>query len=157
MRPKIIFLVFQLLFLVIQVREIYGKVIFHQFMALHSNEINLRLGPGLEYPISFVYKHKDLPVMVTGNHGSWLRIMDIDGLEGWVYQSMLSRRMTVITKSGFHILQIKSRDSNKALAYVYPGVVGKILDCKGLRCYIRFLYGGTMIKGWMRQSELWGI
>ena len=39
------------------------------FMSLKKNEVNLRQGPSLEYPIKLVYKKKYLPVMILDKSG----------------------------------------------------------------------------------------
>ena len=61
-----------------------------RFASLDSNEVNLRAGPGTDYPILWVYQRKGLPVEIIQEFDTWRRIRDRDGTVGWVQQNQLS-------------------------------------------------------------------
>src|SRR5688572_30955477 len=61
-----------------------------RFASLDSNQINLRAGPGTDYPILWVYQRRGLPVEIIGEFDTWRRIRDRDGAVGWVQQNLLS-------------------------------------------------------------------
>ncbi|MBY0510362.1 MAG: hypothetical protein K2P94_09430, partial [Rhodospirillaceae bacterium] len=70
-----------------------------RFVSLRTNPINLRTGPGVRYPVDWVYVRRHLPVEVIGEFDTWRQIRDPDGTEGWVHQQMLSgKRAAIVTK-----------------------------------------------------------
>ena len=60
-----------------------------RFVSLRADQVNLRTGPGVRYPIDWVYRRRDLPVEIIDEHETWRRIRDWEGTIGWVHQSML--------------------------------------------------------------------
>ncbi len=46
------------------------------FLSLKKNEVNLRQGPSLEYPIKLIYKKKYLPVIILDKSGPFRKIKD---------------------------------------------------------------------------------
>ena len=54
------------------------------FMSLRSNEVNLRAGPGEQYPIHWVYRRKGLPIEILDSYDVWRHVRDWQGTEGWI-------------------------------------------------------------------------
>src|SRR4029453_16249428 len=67
-----------------------------RFASLDSKEVNLRAGPGKDYPILWVYQRRGLPVEIIQEFDTWRRIRDRDGTVGWVQQNLLSGRRTAL-------------------------------------------------------------
>src|SRR3990167_9515481 len=61
-----------------------------RFVSLRAEEVNMRAGPGVRYPVDWVYKRKNMPVEVIAEFGTWRKVRDIQGTQGWIHQSMLS-------------------------------------------------------------------
>ena len=61
-----------------------------RFVTLRADEVNLRTGPGEQYPIEWIYVRAGLPVEIIAEFGNWRRIRDFEGIEGWVFHSLLS-------------------------------------------------------------------
>src|SRR5258708_4490879 len=57
-----------------------------RFVTLRSDKVNLRVGPSEQYPIDWVFTRKNLPVEIVAEYGTWRKIRDIDGTEGWVHE-----------------------------------------------------------------------
>ena len=49
-----------------------------RFVSLKSNDVNLRVGPSINYPIKLKYIKKNLPVEVIDEHNVWRKIKDHD-------------------------------------------------------------------------------
>ena len=62
------------------------------FLSLRNNEVNLRQGPSLDYPIKLVYKKKNLPVMIIDKSGPWREIKDFENNTGWIHIALLSKK-----------------------------------------------------------------
>ena len=125
-------------------------------MSLRSVEVNLRTGPGVRYPIDWIYLRKDLPVEVVAEFEAWRKIRDWEGAEGWVHQSMLAgRRMMVVVGSQSHLLRAADSAAAAPVAQVEAGVLGRLLQCPRNREFCRVEIG--QIQGWLRREEFWGV
>ena len=67
-----------------------------RFVSLKSDRVNLRQGPGIEYPTAWVFRRAGLPVEVIKEFESWRQVRDAEGTTGWVLGSMLSGRRTAV-------------------------------------------------------------
>lgn len=125
-----------------------------RFVSLRSNQINLRTGPGIRYPVEWVYLKSDMPVEITAEFEHWRRIRDFNGKEGWVHQHMLSGRRTVrVTKET--VLRRAASSEALPLAKIEDGAVGRLMLCPagtGM-CKVEF----TQFQGWILKNQLWGV
>jgi len=67
-----------------------------RFVSLKSGRVNARIGPGVNYPVDWLYLKPGLPVEITQEFENWRRVRDSDGSEGWINQSLLSGKRTGI-------------------------------------------------------------
>jgi hypothetical protein len=68
--------------------------------SIASGEAMMRKGPGRNYPGTWLYKRRDLPVRVLKLYPNWRLIEDPDGARGWMLVTLLSDRRTAIVKKG---------------------------------------------------------
>lgn len=125
-----------------------------RFVSLRSDQVNMRAGPGARYPVDWVYMRRELPVEVIQEYETWRKIRDPDGAEGWVHQSMLTGRRTIMVRKDKAMLRRTADDTASAAAYLSQGVVGKLLQCPKGSDYCRVEVEGY--QGWLRRNELWG-
>ncbi|MBT6565961.1 MAG: hypothetical protein HON06_03700, partial [Candidatus Puniceispirillum sp.] len=50
-----------------------------RFVTLKFGKVNLRAGPGSEYPVLWQYRRIGLPVLVDAEFGVWRKVVDHDG------------------------------------------------------------------------------
>lgn len=124
-----------------------------RFASLRADEVNLRTGPGERYPIDWVLVRKGLPVEVVAEFDVWRKIRDAQGSEGWVHQRMLSASRSVVVKGAVRILHAEADAASPAMARAEPGVVARLLECRGSWCRIE----AQDIRGWLQRSEIWGV
>ncbi|WP_202405286.1 SH3 domain-containing protein [Saccharibacter sp. 17.LH.SD] len=60
-----------------------------RFAALRADRVYMRRGPGERYPIEWVYRRRNYPVMIEREFGLWRLVEDVDGQKGWVHQVTL--------------------------------------------------------------------
>ncbi|MGN0904774.1 MAG: SH3 domain-containing protein [Alphaproteobacteria bacterium] len=125
-----------------------------RFVSLRSNQVNLRTGPGMRYPVEWVYMKSDLPVEITAEFEHWRKIKDWDGKEGWVHRHMLSGRRTVRLKQEALLLRAPAADALPA-AKAEAGVTGRLILCpEGMNfCKVEF----HDFQGWVPRKSLWGV
>ena len=122
--------------------------------SIASGEAMVRTGPGRNYPGTWLYKRRDLPVRVVKIYQSWRLIEDPDGTRGWMLVTLLSDRRTALVKPGQPRAIHEKRDRASRVAYLAePSVVGRIEDCDGRWC--RFAVGKRA--GWIAQDEIYGV
>jgi SH3-like domain-containing protein len=122
--------------------------------SIASGEAMMRTGPGRNYPGTWLYKRRDLPIRVIQTYPNWRKIVDPDGQQGWMLVTLLSDRRTGIVKPGeprdIHV----RADANTPVRYrAEPGVVGRIEQCDGNFC--QFQVGKR--KGYIAQADIWGV
>lgn len=128
-----------------------------RFVSLKAGRVNVRVGPGQDYRVSWVFTRAGLPVEVVQEFDTWRRIRDSDGTEGWVFHSLLSSKRTAVVapwKTG-DPLAIRSQpaDTAEITAYLQPKVVANVSTCSSGWCRLV----DPRFKGWMKQDQLWGV
>ena len=68
-----------------------------KFLSLKKNKTNVRYGPGLDYPIKYIYRKVNLPVKQIDKKENWRRVIFLDNNSGWIHWSQLKPSNSVIT------------------------------------------------------------
>jgi SH3-like domain-containing protein len=129
-----------------------------RFVSLKAGRVNMRVGPGLNYAVEWLYLKEGLPVEIIHEYGNWRQVRDAQGAEGWINQALLSGRRTGLAAPWFRgkkaYIPLLSEPSSGAsvVAQIQPGALGKIRSCNGEWCRMEFS-GHT---GWMDQTMIWG-
>ncbi len=126
-----------------------------RFVALRADEVNLRVGPDTRFPIEWTYQRRDLPVEVVREYNQWRRIRDIDGTEGWVHQSTLAGRRTMLVRGEQRTLRRGDSADSGVVAHLQAGVVGRIRKCAAGSAWCEVQVGD--LRGWLRRNEIWGV
>lgn len=123
--------------------------------SIASGQAMMRTGPARNYPGTWLYQRRDLPVRVIKTYPNWRLIMDPDGTKGWMLVTLLSDRRTAIVKPGeARPLRVDRSDASRVRYLAEPGVVGRIDKCKG-DGWCRISIGKK--DGYIHTSELWGV
>lgn len=124
-----------------------------RFVSLRAEEVNVRTGPGVRYPINWVFHKRDLPVEIVAEFENWRKVRDVDHAEGWVHQSMLSGRRSVVIVGGVRDLKSDPTATAMAIARLEPGVIGRLEKCDDIWCKVT----AAGYDGWLERRDLWGI
>lgn len=123
-----------------------------RFVTLRAAKANLRTGPGIRYPIEWVYARKGLPLEVIDEFETWRRVRDWQNSVGWVHQSMLSGRRGAMVLGEGRLLRRAPEDGAPGVARIEAGVVGSLRACVGGWCLIE----AKGFEGWLRQDQIYG-
>ena len=126
-----------------------------RFVSIAGHEVNLRTGPGLQYPIDWVYHLKGLPLEIIAEYKTWRKVRDWEGAQGWVHQTMLSGKRTVIITNGPHPIHKSPDGASPTVARAETGVVGELLKCEEKSTWCRVNADG--FAGWLKREHFWGI
>ncbi|MEH6402402.1 MAG: SH3 domain-containing protein [Sneathiella sp.] len=124
-----------------------------RFVSLSSNEVNVRVGPGKRYPISWVFTRSGWPVEIIAEYELWRQIRDIEGATGWVHKSLLSSRRTILITGERRPIYEDTDTGSVVILMAEPGVQGKLLECDGPWCAVEI--AGN--KGWLKASHFYGV
>lgn len=124
-----------------------------RYVSLKSDEVNVRVGPGKRYPISWVYKRDYFPVEVVEEFGHWRKVRDHEKAEGWIHKSLLSGKRTVFIQGQRRSLYLAPDANAPVVMQADPLVVGILQECNTQWCKLE-IKGKD---GWIRRGYLWGI
>ena len=106
------------------------------YLILKNNKVNVRYGPGFDYPIKFVYKKKNLPVKVIDKKENFRRIIDFKNNNGWIHTSQLKEGKAFILLED-QILFAKPTKYSKPILKISKGRLLLVKKCKVKWCKIK--------------------
>ena len=122
------------------------------YLSLKYNKVNVRYGPGIDYPIKFIYKKRNFPVEIVDKKENFRKIEDYKKNSGWIHISQLKKNQNSIVLSE-KVLFKKPTKFSEALALLAPGRLIEIKKCDGKWCKISTL----KYSGWVTKKDLWGL
>ena len=123
-----------------------------RLVSVRADEVNVRTGPGVRYPIDWVFVRQNMPVEVLNEFESWRQVRDWQGTTGWVHRSMLSGKRTVMITDALATLRRETDPASPPVARAERGVVAELDECEGQWC--RLVVGD--LKGWLPRTSVWG-
>ncbi len=124
-----------------------------RMVSLRADEVNVRSGPGIRYPIEWIFKRKYMPVEIIAEYDAWRKIRDWEGAEGWIHRAMLTSRRSLIILSDQITIRGQKNNQSSAVARLGKGMVVNIKECQSLWCYINV----DAHKGWINRQGTWGL
>lgn len=124
-----------------------------RFVTLGADEVNLRTGPGIRYPIRLVIRKDGLPVEVVREFDVWRQVRDRDGDIGWVHKSMLSGKRGVVIEKEIRNLLKKPDPNARPVARLEPEVIAQLKKCENEWCELKI----ASYEGWMKRDAFWGV
>lgn len=133
-----------------------------RFASLKASKVNLRKGPGTDYPTAWVFRRAGLPVEIIRDYEAWREVRDAEGTTGWILRTLLSGRRTAQVlpwevKDGKPRVQEplteRARADSTPVALVEAGVIADIISCDGKWCKVSV----GDYRGYVSQAKLWGV
>ena len=118
--------------------------------SIQSNKVNVRAGPGTNYPILWVYKLRGYPVKAIRHFGGWYKIVDVEGEVGWVYQNFVSPKKTAMVSSGKPAKFFRTRESENPILLLEEGVVVLLRRCALGMCEVEM----SSQAGWVDKARI---
>jgi SH3-like domain-containing protein len=124
---------------------------FPRYATLKKGEVNVRSGPGNQYPTLWVYQRTGYPVLLLARYDNYYKIRDVEAEEGWVYVGMVSARKGGLVGGRDPVpLYHKDDPGSDIVARLAPGVVVGLEECDAERCKVET--GGY--RGWVSKRAL---
>ena len=122
------------------------------YLTLKYNKVNVRYGPGRDYPIKYVYKKKNLPLKVIDKKDNFRKIIDFKKNSGWIHTSQLKKNKSFILLED-QILFLKPTKHSKPLFIIAKGRLLIVKKCKKNWCRVKT----ENFLGWVKTNEIWGL
>ena len=122
------------------------------FLSLKKDKVNVRYGPGFEYPIKYIYKKINLPIKQIDKKENFRRIIDLKNNSGWIHVSQLKKLNSIMPKED-KILFNKPSNFSKPLAKIEKGRVLLLQNCIEKWCKVKT----GSFKGWIKKENTWGL
>ena len=122
-----------------------------KFLSLKKNKTNVRYGPGIDYPIKYIYRKINLPVKQIDEKENWRRVIFINNNSGWIHWSQLKSSNSVITIEE-KILFKKPSNFSEPIVRLEKGRLLVIKKCEDNWCNIKT----NDYMGWIKAKDIWG-
>tara|TARA_Y100000741_G_C18216481_1_gene543979 strand:+ start:566 stop:1021 length:456 start_codon:yes stop_codon:yes gene_type:complete len=122
-----------------------------KFLSLKKNKVNVRYGPGFDFPVKYIYKKINLPIKQIDQKENFRRIIDYKKNSGWIHISQLKKVNSVITIEDKMLFK-KPTIFSKPIANIKKGRLLIIKKCEKNWCKIK----SESFKGWVNKKNLWG-
>lgn len=129
-----------------------------RFVSLKSDRARMRVGPSTDYPASYVYTSRGLPLEILEEWSNWRQVRDDEGTTGWMHVGLLSGRRTAVVAPWLKTdAPLRTRPSSDAtvVASMQPGVLVNIGHCSGRWCRVSVMHQSA--RGYVNQTKLWGV
>lgn len=121
--------------------------------SIRAEEVNMRVGPGEDYRIMWVYHRRHLPLRVLRLKEGWRLVEDPDGARGWMMARFLTReRGAIVRGEGLADMREQASEGSRLLWRLEPGVTGVLGECATGWCH--FDVAGRA--GYVPEGRLWG-
>ena len=125
-----------------------------RFVSLRKDQVNVRTGPGVRYPVDWVFIYKNMPVEILAEFKGWRKVRDWKGTTGWVHRSMLSgKHRWILVRKNTAPLHREAKPDAPVIAKLNGKVVGRLQQCRGGWCEVTV----NGIQGWIKRIALWGV
>jgi len=121
------------------------------YLILKNNKVNVRYGPGFDYPIKYVYKKKYLPIKVIDKKENFRRIIDFKYNSGWIHTSQLKKGKAIILLEN-QILFKRPTKYSKPIIKIAKGRLLLVKKCKKIWCRVKT----ENYIGWLKANNVWG-
>lgn len=122
-----------------------------EYVSVKKDAVNIRSGPNTNSKVVWQV-FEGFPLEVIKRDGKWSNVIDFEGDKGWIYETLITSKKSVIVNVETANMRSGSTTSDPIVATVKKGVVFEPLEMKGEWMKVRYK---NEITGWMHNSLLW--
>ena len=121
------------------------------FLSLKKNKVNVRYGPGLDYPVKYIYNKINLPIKQIDKKENFRRIIDLKNNSGWIHISQLKKSNSFIILEN-KVLFKKASNFSQPILRLEKGRMLLIKKCLINWCNVKT----DNYYGWVKTNNIWG-
>lgn len=133
--------------------EVLSGLPLPRFASLKSDNVYVRTGPSMDYPIKWIYKKEGLPVEIIQEFDAWRKIKDPNGEIGWAHKILLTGKKMAKVISDDMAVAYNNPEMDKPVVKFEKGVILNVDECQKLMCRVHF----APYEGWIEKKHLWGV
>ena len=122
------------------------------FLSLKKSKVNVRYGPGFDYPVKYIYNKINLPIKQIDKKDNFRRIIDLKNNSGWVHISQLKKSNSFIILEN-KVLFKKASNFSKPILRLEKGRMLIIKKCLLNWCNVKT----DDYYGWVKTNNIWGF
>lgn len=124
-----------------------------RYVSMKATKANVRRGPSVTHRIDWVFMRRNMPLQVVAEFGHWRRVVDQEGVGGWIHYSLISGVRTVLIQSDMLDIHTRPNGKSPVSAQLELGVVANLDQCTADWCRVSV----AGYKGWAPKTALWGV
>ena len=124
-----------------------------RFVTLKSDKVNMRVGPGREYKLTWVYTKKNLPLKVVAEFDVWRKVEDHEGTIGWVHSQLVSLKRYALINKSLTKLHRNASEESPVVAVANKGYLLELQICEPQWCRV----ATKDIRAFVRRDAIWGV
>jgi len=122
-----------------------------EYVSVKKDGVNIRSGPSTDDKVIWQV-FEGYPLEILKRDGKWVNVVDFEGDKGWIYDTLISSKKTVIVNVDNGNMRAGASTDDPIIATVKKGVVFDPLEMHGDWIKVRYK---NDITGWMHNSLLW--
>lgn len=122
-----------------------------EYASVKKDGVNIRSGPSTKNKIIWEV-FADFPLQILDRKNKWAHVVDFEGDKGWIFESLIHDKKTVIVKVETANMRSGPSKDNPIIATVKKGVVFEPVETQGN--WMKLSYKDD-ITGWIHNSLLW--
>ena len=122
-----------------------------RFVSLKSNDVNIRVGPSINYPIKLKYVIQNLPLEIIDEFDVWRKSRDHEGNIGWIHKSLIKGERYILT--GIKDTKLFSRPNGQIIGTIENNNILRLVSCNLYWCKVT----KDSFGGWILKKNIWGI
>jgi len=122
-----------------------------EYVSVKKDGVNIRSGPSTNDKIIWQI-FESFPLQILERQGKWAHVVDYEGDKGWIYETLISSKKTVIVTVDTGNMRSGPGTDDPVIATVKKGVVFDALEMKDDWIKVRYK---DELTGWMYNNLLW--
>lgn len=122
-----------------------------EYVSVKKDGVNIRSGPSTNDKVIWQV-FESYPLEVLKRDGKWINVVDFEGDKGWIYETLVSSKKTVIVNVDTGNMRSGPSTDDPIIATVKKGVVFDPLERNGDWIKVRYK---DQVTGWMHNSLIW--
>jgi len=122
-----------------------------EYVSVKNDAVNLRSGPSTSDKVVWQV-FESFPLEILKREGKWLNVIDFEGDKGWIYETLVSSKKTVIVNVDTANMRSGPSTNDSIIATVKKGVVFDVLEMKSSWIKVRYK---NELTGWLHNSLVW--
>ena len=124
-----------------------------RFVSLKSNDVNVRVGPSINYPIKLKYVFQNLPLEIIDEFDVWRKSKDHVGNIGWIHKSLIKGdRFILVNNNTNKDVNLYNIPNGKIIGIIKKNNILDLNICILDWCKVT----QNNFTGWLLKKNIWG-